>query len=77
MLHRQVGWKVVCEVVGVSTWICSTHGADDLLTPARVSMLLGDVLSKLCLREAQLGAQWTCEGLRLVWSVTLTTVEQV
>ena len=74
MLHGEVAQKVIGEMVGVSIGVGGTHGADDLLRGGGVTVLLGDVVSQLGLREPQLGTQRTCEGEGSFYAVALSTI---
>ena len=77
MLHCQMARKVVREVVGIAARVRGTHRTDDLLTSARVPVLLGDVVSQLGLGETQLGTERAGVGERGLHTVALTSIEQV
>ena len=77
MFHGQMSREIVCEVIGVPTRVRGADGTDDLLTPARVPVLFGDVVPQLCLREAKLGTERAGVGEGGLHTVTLPTIEQV
>ena len=77
VLHGEVSWEVVCEVVGITSRVGCAHRAYHLLEHARVRVLLGHMISKPRLREPNLATQGTCEGSRLLCAVILATKEEI
>lgn len=49
VLHSKVSWKVIREMVGVTSRVGRTHRTYHLLEHARVRVLLGHMISKPCL----------------------------
>ena len=77
MLHGEVSWEVVCEVVGVTSWVGCAHWAYHLLEHARVRVLLGHMISKPHLRESNLTTQGTREGSSLLCAMIFATKEEI
>ncbi len=77
MLDSEVCGQVVCQVVGVGTWVGGTHGADHLLEGRAVAVLLGHVLTEQGLGQPNLATEGAGVGLGLVHAVALSAVEQL
>lgn len=63
MFDGEMCREVICQVVGVTVRVGSTHRTDDLLKDRGLSMLLGHMISQLCLRESNLPTYGASEGL--------------
>ena len=77
VLHGEVSWEVVCEVVGITSWVGCAHWAYHLLEHARVRVLLGHMISKPRLRESNLTTQGTREGRSLLCAMIFATKEEI
>ena len=77
MLHGEVSWKVICEVVGVTSGVGRTYWTYHLLEHAWIRVLLSHMISKPRLREPHLTTEGTREGSGLLCTVILTTKEEI